>query len=70
MITSEKVTDTGPQPSAAVADICGKSSEHSTTMFEGKLTNSGAVVSWTVMVCEAEVLLPASSVAVKVRVMT
>ena len=39
-------------------------------MFEGKLTNSGAVVSWTVMVCEAEVLLPASSVAVKVRVMT
>ena len=42
-------------------------SEHSTTKSSGT-TKTGGVVSTTVMVWTNEVLLPASSVAVKVRV--
>ena len=70
MNKSVNVTATGPQPSVAVADMRGKPFEHSTTVSSGKLANAGGVVSCTAMVCVAVLLLPASSVAVKVRVMT
>ena len=58
---------TGPHASEATAMSSGHESVHSTISLAGTLVNSGAVVSCTVMVCVAEALFPASSVAVKVR---
>ena len=42
--------------------------EHSTVMFDGTPTKTGAVLSSTVITCEAVDVLPQLSVAVHVRV--
>src|ERR1041384_2439993 len=72
LIESLKLTVTGPQPSKAVAApvaLVVVAAPHSSVRLGGGV-RMGGVVSRTVMVCSAFVLLPQASVAVQIREMT
>ena len=56
------------QLSVALTVAVGGTAEHSTVIFDGTPVSIGAVLSSTVMTCEAVAVLPQLSVAVQVRV--
>ena len=71
MLTSPDVmTGTGSQLSVAVADpvFAGALDASQLIVILAGQVITGAVTSWTVMIWEPEVALPATSVAVKVLV--
>ena len=68
VVTSLNVRFAGPQASLAVGVVKSGVIGHSTVTGAGKVEIVGAVVSTTLMVCEAVEALPQASVAVHVRV--
>ena len=68
VVTSADVMVTAPQASLAVAVAKDGVSGHSMVVAAGNALNTGAVLSSTVIVCDAVAVLPQASVAVNVLV--
>ena len=69
MLTSLTLTTgAGSQLSVAVTVAAAGTASQFTVTAPGIVPSRGAVTSWTVMIWEPEVALPATSVAVKVLV--